>query len=264
MSAVDFLHQENPPNWAGTETATLGTEGQRQANYATLKYTHGQKKLAQQEGALKMKRHFTNFHSAAVLFPRVWHHSKRRRRWVGVKGSTRNGCHDPKCPSAMREDTGAANESANCAWKVADEKQLAVQRLNERRGAEVKIIEKRYYIENCKKNSGNYYKNISKNRRYSDRIPSFIRDPSSAKEPQPSRAAVMAPSIHRKKQPSRQTHDAIQPSHKCCLTHDATHKPSRTNEATHKVRQLLTLSPRIRNRSFVYSLNQWHGGSAVV
>ncbi|GFW67220.1 hypothetical protein TNCV_2359301 [Trichonephila clavipes] len=33
----------------------------------------------------------TWFHSAAVRFPRPWHHCKRRRRWVGVKGSTRNG-----------------------------------------------------------------------------------------------------------------------------------------------------------------------------
>ncbi|GFX15435.1 uncharacterized protein TNCV_3303641 [Trichonephila clavipes] len=44
----------------------------------------------------------TWFHSAAVHFPRAQHHSKRRRRWVGVKGSTRNGRHDPKCPSARR------------------------------------------------------------------------------------------------------------------------------------------------------------------
>ncbi|GFS85108.1 uncharacterized protein TNCV_4222871 [Trichonephila clavipes] len=44
----------------------------------------------------------TWFHSAAVQFPRVRLHSKRRRRWVGVKGSTRNGCRDPKCPSARR------------------------------------------------------------------------------------------------------------------------------------------------------------------
>ncbi|GFU08937.1 uncharacterized protein TNCV_1318151 [Trichonephila clavipes] len=54
----------------------------------------------------------TWFHSAAVQFPRARHHSKRRRRWVGVKGSTRNGRHDPKCPSdrhlrMVREDTGA-------------------------------------------------------------------------------------------------------------------------------------------------------------
>ncbi|GFW33631.1 hypothetical protein TNCV_2211631 [Trichonephila clavipes] len=48
----------------------------------------------------------------AVQFPRAWHHSKRRRRWVGVKGSTRNEHRDPKCPSArplrmVPEDTGA-------------------------------------------------------------------------------------------------------------------------------------------------------------
>ncbi|GFW47773.1 uncharacterized protein TNCV_2829611 [Trichonephila clavipes] len=42
----------------------------------------------------------TWFHSAAVQFPRAWHHSERRRRWVDFKGSTRNGRHDTKCPSA--------------------------------------------------------------------------------------------------------------------------------------------------------------------
>ncbi|GFU43037.1 hypothetical protein TNCV_3141581 [Trichonephila clavipes] len=35
MAAVDFLNQENPPTWAGVEPATLGTEDQRQTNYAT-------------------------------------------------------------------------------------------------------------------------------------------------------------------------------------------------------------------------------------
>ncbi|GFT00643.1 uncharacterized protein TNCV_141881 [Trichonephila clavipes] len=68
----------------------------------------------------------TWFHSAAVQFPRAWHHSKRRRRWVSVKGTTRNGRYDLKCPSArrhhmVREDTGAPNEGATCAWMVVDE-----------------------------------------------------------------------------------------------------------------------------------------------
>ncbi|GFX96991.1 uncharacterized protein TNCV_1997231 [Trichonephila clavipes] len=68
----------------------------------------------------------TCFLSAAVQFPHARHHSKRRRRWVGVKGSTRNGRHDPKCPSArrlrmVREDTGAPNEGVTCAWMAADE-----------------------------------------------------------------------------------------------------------------------------------------------
>ncbi|GFU68525.1 hypothetical protein TNCV_1989751 [Trichonephila clavipes] len=31
MAAVDFLHHENPPTWAGVEPATLGAEGQRHA-----------------------------------------------------------------------------------------------------------------------------------------------------------------------------------------------------------------------------------------
>ncbi|GFV97511.1 uncharacterized protein TNCV_2040191 [Trichonephila clavipes] len=68
----------------------------------------------------------TWFHSASVQFPRAWHHSKRRRRWVGVKGSTLNGCHEPKRPSArrlrmVREDTGAPNEGATCTWMTVDE-----------------------------------------------------------------------------------------------------------------------------------------------
>ncbi|GFX92199.1 uncharacterized protein TNCV_1741191 [Trichonephila clavipes] len=42
----------------------------------------------------------TWFHSAAVQFPRARYLSKLKRRWVGVKSSTRNGCRDPKCPSA--------------------------------------------------------------------------------------------------------------------------------------------------------------------
>ncbi|GFX20865.1 transposable element Tcb1 transposase [Trichonephila clavipes] len=64
------------------------------------------------------------FHSAAIQFPRVRHHEMRR--WMGVKGSTRDGCHDPKCPSArrfrmVREDTGASSEGATGAWMAADE-----------------------------------------------------------------------------------------------------------------------------------------------
>ncbi|GFW60905.1 uncharacterized protein TNCV_4871161 [Trichonephila clavipes] len=59
-------------------------------------------------------------------FPRAWHHSKRRRRWVVVKDSTRNGCRDPICPSArrlrmVREDTGVSHEGATSAWMAADE-----------------------------------------------------------------------------------------------------------------------------------------------
>ncbi|GFV48037.1 uncharacterized protein TNCV_3999511 [Trichonephila clavipes] len=38
----------------------------------------------------------TCFHSAAVQFPHARYHSKRRRRWMGVKGSTRNGRRDRK------------------------------------------------------------------------------------------------------------------------------------------------------------------------
>ncbi|GFT63674.1 hypothetical protein TNCV_871031 [Trichonephila clavipes] len=47
------------------------------------------------------------------------------RRWLGVKGSTRNGHRDPKCSSArhfgmFREDTGVPNGDATCAWMAAD------------------------------------------------------------------------------------------------------------------------------------------------
>ncbi|GFT77110.1 uncharacterized protein TNCV_1099801 [Trichonephila clavipes] len=61
-----------------------------------------------------------------VQFPRAWHHSKRRRQWVDFKGSTHNGRHDPKCPSArrlriVREDTGAPSEGATCAWMAVYE-----------------------------------------------------------------------------------------------------------------------------------------------
>ncbi|GFV30009.1 uncharacterized protein TNCV_3100861 [Trichonephila clavipes] len=46
--------------------------------------------------------------------------SKRRRRWVGVKGSTHNRRSDLKCPSArhlrmVREDTRALSDGAICA-----------------------------------------------------------------------------------------------------------------------------------------------------
>ncbi|GFW08354.1 uncharacterized protein TNCV_1656681 [Trichonephila clavipes] len=68
----------------------------------------------------------TWFHSAAIQFPRAWHHSKRSRRWVGVKGSTRNGHRDSKCPSArclrmVREDPRDPSEGATCIWMAADE-----------------------------------------------------------------------------------------------------------------------------------------------
>ncbi|GFW06016.1 uncharacterized protein TNCV_4478101 [Trichonephila clavipes] len=68
----------------------------------------------------------TWFHSAAVQFPRARHHSKRRRRSVDIKGSSRKARRDPKCPSArrlrmVREDTGAPSQGATCAWMAAVE-----------------------------------------------------------------------------------------------------------------------------------------------
>ncbi|GFW23943.1 uncharacterized protein TNCV_4949891 [Trichonephila clavipes] len=61
----------------------------------------------------------TWFHSAAD-------HSKGRRRWVGVKGSTHNGRRDPKRPSArclrmVRKDSRAPSEGDTCAWRATDE-----------------------------------------------------------------------------------------------------------------------------------------------
>ncbi|GFS90104.1 uncharacterized protein TNCV_507801 [Trichonephila clavipes] len=66
------------------------------------------------------------FHSAAVQFSRARHHSKRRHRWMGVKGNTRNGRRNPKCPSArclrmVREDTGTSSEGDTCEWMEANE-----------------------------------------------------------------------------------------------------------------------------------------------
>ncbi|GFX31543.1 uncharacterized protein TNCV_687911 [Trichonephila clavipes] len=66
----------------------------------------------------------TWLHSAAVQFLRARHHTKRRHRWVGVKGSTRNGRRDPKCPSVrnlrlVREDT--RSDGVICAWMTTDE-----------------------------------------------------------------------------------------------------------------------------------------------
>ncbi|GFV53880.1 uncharacterized protein TNCV_166471 [Trichonephila clavipes] len=68
----------------------------------------------------------TWFHSTAVQFPRSWHHTKRRRRYLDFKGSIRNGHRDPKCPSArclrmVREDTGTPSEGATCTCMVTDE-----------------------------------------------------------------------------------------------------------------------------------------------
>ncbi|PRD34560.1 UNVERIFIED_CONTAM: hypothetical protein NCL1_14237 [Trichonephila clavipes] len=62
----------------------------------------------------------TWFHSTAVQFPRGRHHFKRRRRWVGVKGNTHNGCFDPKCASAGHLRM-VRSEGATCAWMAADE-----------------------------------------------------------------------------------------------------------------------------------------------
>ncbi|GFW93316.1 uncharacterized protein TNCV_2604341 [Trichonephila clavipes] len=64
--------------------------------------------------------------SPEVQFPRARHHSNWRRRWVRIKDSTRNGHHDPKCPSArrlrmVREDSGLPSEGVTCAWMATDE-----------------------------------------------------------------------------------------------------------------------------------------------
>ncbi|GFV81970.1 uncharacterized protein TNCV_3151681 [Trichonephila clavipes] len=64
--------------------------------------------------------------SPRAQFSRAQHHSKWRRRWVGVNGSTRNGHHDHKFPSArcfrmFLEDTRDPREGATCAWMESDE-----------------------------------------------------------------------------------------------------------------------------------------------
>ncbi|GFU00783.1 hypothetical protein TNCV_4819301 [Trichonephila clavipes] len=38
MAAVDFLHHENPPIWAGVELATLATRGLWARDHVILKY----------------------------------------------------------------------------------------------------------------------------------------------------------------------------------------------------------------------------------
>ncbi|GFW73823.1 uncharacterized protein TNCV_1542771 [Trichonephila clavipes] len=68
----------------------------------------------------------TSFHSAADQFPHARHHTKRRRRCVDVKGSTRKRRRDHKCPSdrrflTVREDRGTLTEGATSAWMAADE-----------------------------------------------------------------------------------------------------------------------------------------------
>ncbi|GFX55849.1 uncharacterized protein TNCV_610151 [Trichonephila clavipes] len=45
---------------------------------------------------------------------------------MGIKDSTRNGRHNPKCLSVMRlhmvrGDTSVPNEGATCTWMMADE-----------------------------------------------------------------------------------------------------------------------------------------------
>ncbi|GFX72348.1 uncharacterized protein TNCV_1253021 [Trichonephila clavipes] len=151
MTAVDFLHPENPPTWTGVKPATLGADGQRQTHFATQSalaelqwhpyqqssfvsgvslyskfrieaFTTGSPHTNTIVITAKIESGFvllkmTWFHSTAVQIPRAWLHSKWMRRWVGVKGSTHNGCRDPKCPSARRlrmgrEDTGGSNEGA--------------------------------------------------------------------------------------------------------------------------------------------------------
>ncbi|GFW42378.1 uncharacterized protein TNCV_239751 [Trichonephila clavipes] len=68
----------------------------------------------------------TWFHFPAIQFLRARHHSKQRRRWVGVKGRSCKGCRNPICPSLrrlrmVREDTGAFSEGATCALIATDE-----------------------------------------------------------------------------------------------------------------------------------------------
>ncbi|GFT50590.1 hypothetical protein TNCV_551801 [Trichonephila clavipes] len=54
------------------------------------------------------------------------HHSKRRHQWMGVIGTTLNGCRDTRCPSArrlemVREDTWVLNKRAAYVWTAVNE-----------------------------------------------------------------------------------------------------------------------------------------------
>ncbi|GFT26258.1 uncharacterized protein TNCV_3336361 [Trichonephila clavipes] len=55
-------------------------------------------------------------HSAGVQFPRARHHSKRRRRWVSVKGGRVMGAVIPNV-----FQSGAPSGGFTCAWIAADE-----------------------------------------------------------------------------------------------------------------------------------------------
>ncbi|GFW29325.1 uncharacterized protein TNCV_742671 [Trichonephila clavipes] len=75
----------------------------------------------------------TGFHSAALQFPRARNHSKRRRRWVGVKGSTCNGCRDSNCPSArclrmVREGDDLCLEDEMDFWMRWSSRRLGCRR----------------------------------------------------------------------------------------------------------------------------------------
>ncbi|GFW82691.1 uncharacterized protein TNCV_3492631 [Trichonephila clavipes] len=68
----------------------------------------------------------TWFHSVAVKSRRARRHSKWRCRWLGVKGRTRNGCHDTKisfgqavCGGSRRH--GAPSKGATCIWTAVNE-----------------------------------------------------------------------------------------------------------------------------------------------
>ncbi|GFU48987.1 hypothetical protein TNCV_2332841 [Trichonephila clavipes] len=50
MAAVDFLHHENPPTWAGVEPAPLGVESQRQTNHASKHPSYRNEKEKSLEG----------------------------------------------------------------------------------------------------------------------------------------------------------------------------------------------------------------------
>ncbi|GFY23269.1 uncharacterized protein TNCV_3939651 [Trichonephila clavipes] len=68
----------------------------------------------------------TWFHSTAVQYRSSGHHSKRRRRLLGVIISTRNGRRVNRCPSArrfamIRKDTVVCSEGATCVWTVSNE-----------------------------------------------------------------------------------------------------------------------------------------------
>ncbi|GFV60616.1 uncharacterized protein TNCV_2739651 [Trichonephila clavipes] len=94
MAAADFLHHENSPTLAGVEPATVQKASDKRTTSPSGYWVN-----------IKLKK-LSNI--------------------LAIKGSACNGRRNPKSNSPrrlcmVREDTGAPNEDATCAWMAADE-----------------------------------------------------------------------------------------------------------------------------------------------